>query len=111
MCRFADFQDGGAAFLEPVPSPPVKKTTSYQWRKNDKERAKVAHSKLVNRLDANSDIVIYTDGSAIPNPGRIGLGVSAKCGDRLTTYSQPIGIGSNITAELCALHSAIATTL
>ena len=111
LCRFSKFQDGGVAFLEPAPSPPVRKTTSYQWRKNDKERTKAAHVKLVNRLNADNDIVIYTDGSAIPNPGRIGLGVSARCGDTLTTYGKPIGIGSNITAELCAIHSAIVTTL
>ena len=37
--------------------------------------------------------------------------MSTKCGSKLNTYSKSIGIGSNITAELCALQSAIETTL
>ena len=79
LCRFADFEDGGADFLEPIPSPPVRKLKSYQRRPIDKESAKAAHIKLVNKLNYAEDIVMYTDGSAAPNPGRIGLGVSATC--------------------------------
>ena len=111
LCRFSEFSDGNPDFLEPIPSPPIRSEISHIWRKQDKERAKAAHITLISRLDAASDIVIYTDGSATPNPGRIGLGVSAMCGGRSTTYGRSIGIGSNITAELCAIYSALNSAL
>ena len=41
----------------------------------------------------------------------IGLGVSANCAGVVTTYGTPIGVGSNITAELCAILSAIQAAL
>ena len=110
LCRFSEFDDGGFNFLEPIPSPPIRKEKSYQWRAKDKDAAKLAHIKLVNRLDPENDIIIYTDGSACPNPGRMGIGVSAVIQRRIQTFGNPIGIGSNITAELAALEAALEKT-
>ena len=111
LCRFSEFSDGSPDFLEPIPSPPIRREASHKWKTQHKEQAKATHLKFIGRLNAAKDIVIYTDGSATPNPGRIGLGVSAMCGGVSTTYGKSIGIGSNITAELCAIHSAIKVTL
>ena len=111
LCRFSEFDEGSPDFLEPIPSPPIRKERSRQWRSNDKDHGKLAHIKLLNCLDPNNDIVIYTDGSACPNPGRIGLGVCGTIYGKTQTYGQPIGIGSNITAELCAILSALKKTL
>ena len=106
LCRFSGFDDSDAKFFEPIPSPPIRVHARYEWRQHDKERARAKHIKLVNRL-SRDDVVVYTDGSAVPNPGKIGLGVSACFGGQTTTYGTPIGIGSNITAELCAISSAL----
>ena len=53
------------------------------------------------------DAVVYTDGSALPNPGKIGLGVAFVLGGEPRPEGQPIGIGSILTAELCALRYAL----
>ena len=76
------------------------------WKQQDKSAAKLAHLKFLSRLDAQ-DIVVYTDGSACPNPGKIGLGVSYAIGSDTYTFEKPIGIGSNITAELCGINFAL----
>ena len=111
LCRFTEFDAVNAEYLERIPNPPPRKNTTYFWRPPNKELAKSEHIKLINRLSPRTDIVIYTDGSAIPNPGRIGLGVSAICNGEVTTYGESVGIGSNITAELCAINSALRKTL
>ena len=54
-----------------------------------------------------SDIIVYTDGLACPNPERIGSGVFIQSGDVRNTYEDAIGVGSNITAELFAIRSAM----
>jgi hypothetical protein len=100
LCRFSEFDFNDQTNLERIPTPVPRKGASYKWPLKDKENAKAAHIKLANRLNTNTDIVVYTDGSACPNPGRIGIGVSARCGAKCTTYGQPIGIGSNITWRL-----------
>ena len=61
----------------------------------------------INRLNLISDIVVYTDGSACPNPGRIGSRVFVQCGNIRNTYEEAIGVGSNITAEPFAIRSAM----
>jgi ribonuclease HI len=51
--------------------------------------------------------LIYTDGSAIPNPGNIGYGVVLLSTREHRTFSKHLGIGSNLTAELCGLQRAL----
>ena len=105
--RFSNFTDGGQSFLERMPSLTDNQMNKRPRRFIDKQKAKIAHVNMINRLLPSQDIVIYTDGSACPNPGHIGLGVSMKVGIRTQVYGESIGIGSNITAELCAIDSAI----
>ena len=77
-----------------------------------KASAKAEHLRLVESIATDADTLrVYTDGSAIPNPGRIGLGVSLVAPNLRRTISEPIGIGSNITAELCAIQTALGETL
>ena len=71
------------------------------------EAAKKAHRKLLGRLNPAVDAVIYTDGSAVPNPGKIGLGVAITFNNKTLTISSPVGIGSILTAELCAIKVAL----
>ena len=52
-------------------------------------------------------MIIYTDGSAVPNPGRIGLGVALILNNHTQTISATIGIGSILTAELAAILAAL----
>ena len=73
-----------------------------------KESAKCEHLKLSASIENDDDILrIYTDGSAIPNPGRIGSGVCCVAPNLQRTISEPLGFGSNISAELCAMRSAL----
>ena len=109
LCRFSEFDDSDRTFFEPIPSPPPRKDAKRIWRPKQKERAKAAHLRLISRLGPH-DITIYTDGSALPNPGKIGLGVCASIGGQSITHAAPIGIGSNITAELCAILTALQKT-
>ena len=51
--------------------------------------------------------MVYTDESAVPNPGRIGLRVSLAFNNRTRVLSERIGIGSILTAELCAIQAAL----
>ena len=77
-----------------------------------KESAKYAHLKLSASIENDDDILrIYTDGSAIPNPGRIGSGVCCVATNLQRTISEPFGFGSNISAELCAMRSAVGEAL
>ena len=77
LSRYSTFSDGGLPFLEPIPSPPPPRILGYRSRgARDRKVAKQSHSNLIRRLDPCLDALIYTDGSASPNPGRIGLGVA-----------------------------------
>ena len=71
--------------------------------------SRLAHIKFVEKFNRANDVIIYTDGSAIPNPGRVGPSID--CAGAVTTYGTPISVGSNINAELCAIMSAIQATL
>lgn len=108
LLRFQTFTDGGLQFLEPIPDPPLEKgSKSARLRIRDKTAAKKTHLKFLRKLDPMRDVVVYTDGSAMPNPGKIGLGVSFSLGGASKVLSTPIGIGSILTAELCAINSAL----
>ena len=77
-----------------------------------KQCAKLEQRKLCDNIQSNDNILrIYTDGSAIPNPGRIGLGVCMVASNFKRTISEPLGFGSNISAELCAVRTALGEAL
>jgi len=108
LSRFSEFSDGGVPHAEPIPPvPPAKRSGTPRARKIDKTLAKRAHRKLLRRLRPETDGIIYTDGSATPNPGKIGLGISLQFGDSAKTFGEPIGVGSILTAELCAIQFAL----
>ena len=109
LCRYSEFDDSDSNFLEQISTPPPKKATMLSWAPKDKERAKAHHLNFVRRLSAQ-DVIIYADGSAVPNPGKIGLGIHANIGGHTVTHAAPIGIGSNITAELHAILVALQKT-
>ena len=52
------------------------------------------------------DTVVYTDGSAQPNPGRAGAGVRVEQGVEVHLLSEPVGMASAYLAELCAVRCA-----
>jgi len=108
LSRFSTFSDGGLPFLEPIPSPPPKKVPSAgRKRPSRKDIAKRAHFALRSGLDRSETTIIYTDGSAAPNPGKIGLGASFEFNGKESTFGSPIGIGSILTAELAAIKFAL----
>ena len=74
--------------------------------------AQKRHVALLARLaNEAKTLIVYTDGSSIPNPGRIGYGVVMLNQGQQKTMAQAVGIGSNLTAELCGLRRALAETL
>jgi len=90
LLRYIKFSNGGHQFLEPIPSPPIPKVRgNVRVRKTDKEAAKRSHRKLLRKLDPVSDGLIYTDGSAIPSPGRIGLGVAYIFNQQTFVFGKP----------------------
>ena len=108
LSRFSSFTVGGLPFLESIPSPPTTCNRGRVRRRGvDKKAAKRAHRKLLGRLNPAVDALIYTDGSAVPNPGKIGLGVTVAFNNKTLTISSPMGIGSILTAELCAIKVAL----
>ena len=105
LCRrlrkFSQFFDGGYPFLEQIPSPPVPIVVGkIRSRNMDKKTAKRAHRKLVRKLHPILDGVVYTDGSAVPNPGRIGLGLSITFNNRTRVLGEQIDVCSILTAGL-----------
>ena len=79
----------------PVPSPST-------WTDNDTP----SWDELESRLDPR-DTIIYTDGSAIDNPGRAGSGVYIETPDNIHQLSD--SLGNTVTssyAELKAIHNA-----
>lgn len=60
-------------------------------------------------MDERGEWVIYCDGSAVPNPGRMGLGavIMAPDGTRHTLSQAGTGKGCNNEAELLALMAAL----
>ena len=108
LCRFQTFSDGGLPFLEPIPAPPPARVFERARRRApNKSTAKRSHINMLQKLDPTRDATIYTDGSASPNPGKIGLGVSFSLGGVSKATALPIGIGSILTAELCAINHAL----
>lgn len=55
------------------------------------------------------NIIIYTDGSCLGNPGPMGIGVILKCGDRVRKISKNLGHGTNNIAEVMAVVEALQT--
>ena len=55
-------------------------------------------------VDVSQAVRVYTDGSALPNPGPCGCGVFFQFGSWRYSFSQYVGIGSNLMAELKALQ-------
>ena len=62
------------------------------------------HDKLVDQMDLHTAIC-YSDGSASPNPGPCGSGVSIflRCPDMVFDYGASLGRGTNNLAELYGL--------
>lgn len=90
----------------------TKRSGVFNKLRVSKELAKSEHLKLSQEIESDGDTLrIYTDGSAIPNPGRIGAGVCFVAPNFKRTISEPLGFGSNITAELCAMRSALGEAL
>ena len=56
---------------------------------------------------ATKEIIIYTDGGAINNPGRAALGVIIKFDSKVKEYVQEIGIKTNNQAEYSAIIFAL----
>ena len=52
-------------------------------------------------------LLVYTDGSAAPNPGRVAYAVVLESAAGCQVIANKTGIGSNITAELCGLRCAL----
>ena len=61
--------------------------------------------------DDPQTLLVYTDGSAMPNPGRVGYGVVLMNNGQQREISQAVGIGSNVTGELCGLQRALQEVL
>lgn len=56
-------------------------------------------------MDNVRSTAIYCDGSCVPNPGMMGIGIV--CGDLDHVYSACLGNGTNQVAELFALFAAV----
>ena len=111
LCRFANCSLGSDEFAEPTRRK-TRQVNQQVTKLLPKDTAKQRHLNLCRQLSVRNDtLVVYTDGSAIPNPGRIGLGVTCVSVNFFRTISEPIGIGSNLTAELCALRRALGEAL
>lgn len=106
--RFSKFSDGGLPFLEPIPYPSVARRSGRIPRRYiNKDMAKRTHAKLLRRINPLSDGIVYTDGSAVLNPGKTGFGVAFNFNGDTLTISSPIGIGSILTAELFEIRAAL----
>ena len=56
------------------------------------------------------EAIVYTDGSAVPNPGRMGLGMAIVANNQLVHAShRRLGRGTNNQAEIRALYEALVT--
>jgi ribonuclease HI len=56
---------------------------------------------------AHREIIIYTDGGAINNPGRAGIGVVIKFNGKVKEYAKEIGTKTNNQAEYSAVIFAL----
>ena len=113
FCRYARCSLGDDTFAEPL-----SRSGSEQVQKAklvmlpNKQLAKERHIVFCKRLKRQVDTLrVYTDGSAIPNPGKIGLGVTLVAPGLFRTLQEPVGIGSNLTAELCGIRRALGEIL
>lgn len=52
-------------------------------------------------------VTIYTDGSALGNPGQSGAGIVLLAGEKRKELAVPLGHGTNNTAELWAMIHAV----
>ena len=107
--RFSHYRTGGDLYAEPLPTRHrPKHAAKPRVRLPDKQIAKAQHVDLARRLTHHADALsIYTDGSASPNPGRTAFAVVLQSQTVNKTIAEQIGIGSNITAELCGLRCAL----
>jgi len=53
------------------------------------------------------NIIIYTNGSCLGNPGPMGIGVILKCDDRIKEISKNLGDGTNNIAEISAVVAGL----
>ena len=94
----------------------VSELAATQWdsvcaarqTKKDKKRKRADAFYTLHSTFAPGDLVIYTDGSADPNPGPCGAGISCTLADG-TAYSLTacLGAGSNNLGELWAIGMAL----
>jgi ribonuclease HI len=54
-----------------------------------------------------ADVIIFTDGGALNNPGPAAIGVLIKAGSRIKEYAEPIGKRTNNQAEYEAVLFAL----
>jgi ribonuclease HI len=52
-------------------------------------------------------VTIFTDGAAVPNPGKSGAGIVLLAGENRKELAVPLGHGTNNTAELLAMIHAL----
>jgi len=55
----------------------------------------------------NQEIIVYTDGGAINNPGKAGIGVVIRFKDKVKEYAKEVGIKTNNQAEYLAVIFAL----
>ena len=106
--RYAGFSHSLEKATEPLSNRTRRLGRGETKPRLSKAQAKLEHRQLCSVIETNDNILrIYTDGSAIPNPGHIGMGVCLIAPNFKRTISEPLGFGSNISAELCALRAAL----
>ena len=80
---------------------------SARSAKQDKKRKRAEAFYTLQSTFARGDLIIYTDGSAHPNPGPCGAGVSCSHGGTTYSLSAALGAGSNNIGELWAIGMAL----
>ena len=106
--RYQLYSSGGDEFVEiirPFHLPPWTPRPS-DWPLPDRKK-RLEAIKRMPRPPNTKLIRIFTDGSANPNPGRAGAGAVVCTSVMTYKLSEPVGIGSAITAELKAIEMAL----
>jgi ribonuclease HI len=82
----------------------IKRPVSKRKKKFDITTVSVDHDDLVRQASADT-VICYSDGSASPNPGPCGAGVTLflRDPDLIFDHGASLGLGSNNYAELYAL--------
>lgn len=111
LFRKIGYSDGGLAFAEPIPdriAPRIPAAARKRVQCVDRDAFARRHCDLVGLATAvHRCLVVYTDGSAQENPGRCGFGVVIIEDGIAHTTHRPVGLGTSVTAELCALRFAL----